>query len=581
MIEENLTLSGEDSLPVTTNLDVENPTRWSIDNPFLYEVVTHVKKGNTLLDTYNSTFGIRTLEFDANTGFQLNGEKIRFNGICLHHDLGPLGTAVNYRATERQIEIMKAMGANALRTSHNPPSDEMLEVCEAFDEWQKGKVPNGYNKYFDNWHERDLRDMIKRDRNHPSVILWSIGNEILEQGSKTGWKVAKMLSDICHDEDPSRLTTAGFNWYPANLKNKLAHQVDVVGFNYKPALYGEAKENHPDMIFYASETSSMTSSRGVYDLPLSGDLKMETNQITSYDITYGPPWAYPPDVEFDALEKHDFMLGEFIWTGIDYLGEPTPYGGMDNSTNGYWNDQWPSHASYFAPVDLCGFPKDRFYLYQSQWTTEPMVHVLPHWNWEGSEGKTIPVYAYSNCDEVELFVNGKSMGKKTKGLQTTPLPAAYREFPKGEYPSKYRLRWDVKYQPGSIKVVGYQDGKATAEKTIRTASQPTGLRLTTDRKEITADGKDLAFVTVEVIDVEGNFVPNQDFKVQFKVNGEGRFLAVGNGNSASLESFQKPEISTFSGKALLIVQASETSGDIDITASALGLKNSEITVATK
>lgn len=403
-------------------ITVSNPTLWDIGKPNLYTAVSRVKINNTVVDEYTTEFGIRTIEFKKE-GFYLNGKAVELNGVCMHHDLGPLGAAVNYRATERQMQIMQQMGANALRTSHNPPSTEMLQVCdrlgivvidEAFDEWKEAKVPNGYHKYFDKWAEKDLRDMIKRDRNHPSVIMWSIGNEILEQGKKDGWKIAKMLNDICHNEDSSRPTTAGFNYYPASFSNKLAYQIDVVGVNYKPAYYAEIREQNPDMIFYGSETSSQTSTRGYYEFPLKERVSKETNQVSSYDVNIGPSWTYPPEVEFEAQKQNPHSLGEFIWTGFDYLGEPTPYGGRDNSTNGYWNDDWPSHASYFAPVDLVGFPKDRFYLYQSQWTTEPMVHVLPHWNWEGKEGQTIPVYSYTNCDEVELFVNGKSYGKKNK-----------------------------------------------------------------------------------------------------------------------------------------------------------------------
>ncbi|GAL80556.1 beta-galactosidase [Algibacter lectus] len=365
------------------DIEVSNPKLWDIGVPNLYKAISHVKIDGHVVDEFETEFGIRHIEFKKE-GFYLNGNAVELNGVCMHHDLGPLGAAVNYRATERQMQIMQSMGANALRTSHNPPSTEMLQVCdrlgivvidEAFDEWKLPKVPNGYSNYFDEWAETDLRDMIKRDRNHPSVIMWSIGNEILEQGKPDGWKTAKMLNDICHDEDNTRPTTAGFNYYPASFTNKLAYQIDVVGVNYKPAYYGEIREQNPDMIFYGSETSSQTSTRGYYDIPLDYKVKKETNQVSSYDVTVGPSWAYSPDVEFAAQEANPHSLGEFIWTGFDYLGEPTPYGGRDNTTNGYWNDDWPSHASYFAPVDLCGFPKDRFYLYQSQWTTEPMVHV--------------------------------------------------------------------------------------------------------------------------------------------------------------------------------------------------------------
>ncbi|MBT9188883.1 beta-galactosidase GalB [Zobellia russellii] len=575
---------------VIDEIVVNNPNRWGIENPFLYDVVTQVKKANTVIDEYHSTLGIRSISFDAKKGFLLNEKPVEFNGVCMHHDLGPLGAAVNYRATERQMQIMQSMGVNALRTSHNPPSPEMLQICdklgivvldEAFDEWKIPKVINGYNKFFDEWHERDLRDMIKRDRNHPSVVMWSIGNEIIEQREKDGWKVAKMLSDICHDEDHTRPTTAGFNNYPGAFKNKLAYQIDIVGLNYKPFDYGEVIRENPDMIVYGSETSSQTSSRGSYHLPITYEHQKETHQVSSYDVTVGPPWAYPPDVEFDVQAENPTFLGEFMWTGFDYLGEPTPYGGRDNSTNGYWNADWPVHASYFAPVDLCGFPKDRYYLYQSQWTTEPMVHVLPHWNWEGKEGEEIPVFAYTNCDEVELIVNGKSLGRKVKGVDTTDIPAEFRGFEKGMYTSKYRLSWKVPFQPGSLRVIGYKDGKAVAEKIINTAKKASKIRLTADRSQISADGKDLSFIKVDITDADGNLVPLADNQVQFTVEGPGILAAVGNGNSASLESFQDTKIKAFNGKCLLVIKSTEAAGNITVSATSNGLETSKTIIVSK
>lgn len=582
-------ISGQATALINQNVDVNDPVLWDIGQPNLYKAVSQIIIGNTIVDEYDTDFGIRTIEFKKE-GFYLNGNLVEFNGVCMHHDLGPLGAAVNYRATERQMQIMQQMGANALRTSHNPPSVETLEVCdrlgivvidEAFDEWKVGKVPNGYNKYFDRWHEQDLRDMIKRDRNHPSVIMWSIGNEILEQGRKDGWKTAKLLNDICHDEDDSRPTTAGFNYYPASFKNKLAYQVDVVGVNYKPAYYAEIREQNPDMIFYGSETSSQTSTRGYYDLPLAYDVDYDTRQVSSYDVVVGPPWAYSPDVEFDAQEKNPHSLGEFIWTGFDYIGEPTPYGGRDNSTDGYWNDDWPSHASYFAPVDLVGLPKDRFYLYQSQWTDVPMVHVLPHWNWEGMEGKTIPVVSYTNCDEVELFVNGKSFGKKVKGVDLTDVLTEYRGFKKGVFKSKYRLSWEVPYQPGSIKVVAYKDGKQAATKTINTAGKPAKIILDADRQILKSDGYDLSFITASIVDENGNLCPLADNLINIEVTGNGDLESVGNGNSASLESFKENFIRAFYGKAVLIVKSSEIPGDIKVEVTSNGLKPTELLLQTK
>ncbi|MEM0995373.1 MAG: glycoside hydrolase family 2 TIM barrel-domain containing protein, partial [Bacteroidota bacterium] len=579
---EPITVGQAKTATHSTTLTIKNPQIWDIATPNLYTLVSSIEQNGKIIDNYQSTFGIRTIEFTANDGFKLNGKRVPLNGACMHHDLGPLGAAVNYRATERQVEILKTMGVNSIRTSHNPPSTELLDICdrlgvlvqvEAFDEWRKAKVPNGYHKHFDEWHERDLRDMIKRDRNHPSVIMWSIGNEILEQGEADGWKLTKELSDICHDEDPTRPTTAGFNYFPAPFKNKLAYQVDVVGMNYKPYQYKEVKEKHPDMIIYGSETSSQTSSRGIYHLPLDAQPQKETGHVSSYDVIVGPPWAYPPDVEFKVQEEDTFLLGEFIWTGFDYLGEPTPYGGRDNSTNGYWNDDWPSHASYFAPIDLCGLPKDRYYLYQSQWTEKPMVHVLPHWNWEGKEGETIPVFAYTNAAAVELFVNGKSYGKKVKGEDLTSIPAAFRGYKLGTFESPYRLSWEIPYEKGSLKVVAYEKGKVVASKEIKTAGKAAKINLKADRTQLTADGKDLSFITVRIEDENSNLCPRADYDVQFEVEGEGKLEAVCNGNQRSLESFQAANIKAFSGQCVIVVRANKKAGKIRIRAKTVGLED--------
>ena len=420
-VSETISVKKNEISIVNQSSEIVNPKLWGLQSPYLYRAETKLFEKGNLIDTYNTTFGVRTIEYGSDFGFKLNDEPTKFQGVCLHHDLGPLGTAVNRRATERQLEIMQEMGVNAIRTSHNPPSPEQVQLCdqmglmiqvEAFDMWKKPKVENGYSKFFNQWHEQDLRDMIRAFRNSPSVVMWSIGNEILEQSDKiNGAVIANELALICEEEDPTRPTTAGFNYYPAPIKNGLADAIDLVGWNYKPRKYKEIIDQQPDWIIYGSETSSTVSSRGVYHLPIEKYELHESLQITSYDLI-GPPWAYPPDIEFESLENNPNNLGEFIWTGFDYLGEPTPFGGKDNSTNGYWNGDWPARSSYFGAVDLCGIPKDRFYLYQSQWTTKPMVHVLPHWNWKGMEGKEIPVFSYTNCDEVELFVNGKSYGKK-------------------------------------------------------------------------------------------------------------------------------------------------------------------------
>ena len=572
-------------------LSVETPMLWDLDKPNLYTAMTIIKFGDTVLDTYKTTFGIRTIAYGADFGFKLNDKNTRFKGVCLHHDLGPLGTAVNKRATERQLEIMQEMGVNAIRTSHNPPSPEQVQLCdqmglmiqvEAFDVWQMAKVENDYSKHFDKWHEQDLRDMIRSFRNSPSVVMWSIGNEIMEQAHKTkGREIAHKLADICRDEDSSRPVTAGFNYYPAPINNGLAEALDLVGWNYKPRKYEEVIQKHPDWIFYGSETASTVSSRGTYHLPIEKYEKHESLEITSYDFI-GPPWAYPPDIEFEALEKTPNNLGEFIWTGFDYLGEPTPYGGKDNSTNGYWNGDWPARSSYFGAVDLCGLPKDRFYLYQSQWTTAPMVHVLPHWNWKGRENEIIPVVSYTNAEEVELFVNGKSFGKKRKGIDKAPVPINFIDWEGGRYEgtfmSPYRLMWEVPYQPGSIEVVAYTNGERVAKKRINTAGDPAKIELIPDRVALHADGQDISFVTVRITDKDGNLCPNADNLVKFSVSDLGTIAAVGNGDPATMAAFQSNRRKAFNGLCMLMVKTTKKSGLITVQATSDSLQTASVSL---
>ncbi len=572
---------------------IEAPMLWDLDTPNLYTAKTTIIQGNKILDRYNTTFGIRTIEYGADFGFKLNGKKTRFKGVCLHHDLGPLGTAVNTRATERQLEIMQDMGVNAIRTSHNPPSPEQVQLCdkmglmiqvEAFDVWQMAKVENDYSKHFDDWHEQDLRDMIRTFRNSPSVVMWSIGNEILEQSQNTiGTEIAQSLVAICKDEDTTRPTTAGFNQYRKPMENGMADAIDLVGWNYKPRKYEEVLEKHPNWIVYGSETSSTVSSRGTYHLPIEKYVKHESLEITSYDFI-GPPWAYPPDIEFEALEKTPHNLGEFIWTGFDYLGEPTPYGGKDNSTNGYWNGDWPARSSYFGAVDLCGLPKDRFYLYQSQWISSPMVHVLPHWNWEGKEGEIIPVVSYTNAEEVELFVNGQSLGKKRKGVDKTPIPINFIDWEGGRYKgthlSPYRLMWEVPYKPGSLRVVAYTNGEVVAEKRIHTAGKPAKIELIPDRVSLHADGKDISFITVRITDKDGNLCPNANHLIEFSVSDLGTIAAVGNGDPATTAPFQSNQRKAFNGLCMLMVKTTKKSGTISIQATSDGLKTASTSLSS-
>jgi beta-galactosidase len=577
------TIPGNGTETIESDVEIIRPQRWDIDRPYLYSAEGTIMDGKRLLDRYLTPFGIRTIEFDKGKGFLLNGRRLKMQGVCLHHDLGALGAAVNRRATERQLEIMKGMGVNAIRTSHNPPSPELLEFCdklglmvmdEAFDMWQRLKVRNGHGKYFDQWGETDLRDMIRRDRNHPSIVLWSIGNEILEQSDPEGWKIARRLTDLCHAEDPARPVTAGFNNSDGAIKNGLADQVDIPGFNYKPTEYQRILREHPNWVIVASETASCVSSRGVYHLPIEKYEKHESLQLTSYDII-APPWAYAPDVELEAQERLPNVLGEFVWTGFDYLGEPTPY----FSDRGGSERDWPARSSYFGIVDLAGFPKDRYYLYRSVWTGQPMVHILPHWNWAGREGQNIPVFSYTNCDEVELSLNGKSLGRKQRGAEPVQLPVGSNVSEDGKFTSKYRLLWLVPYEPGTLRAIAYKEGKAVATKEIRTAGAPARIVLIPDRFRIAADGEDLSFVTVRIEDKDGNLCPAADNLVQFKLAGPGRIAAVDNGNPATVEPFQADYRKAFSGLCMLIVRSQRAqAGRIRISAASEGLQPAETAV---
>ena len=449
----------------------------------------------------------------------------------------------------------------------------LLVMDEAFDMWNMTKVKNGHAKYFEEWSDRDLRDMLRRDRNHPSIVLWSIGNEILEQASPTGGAVAARLSAICHEEDPTRPTTAGFNQFDGAIKNGLAAAVDVPAFNYQAPRYAEVVRDHPDWVFFGSETASTVSSRGVYHLPLERYEKHPSHQITSYDII-APFWAYIPDVEFEMQARIPQVLGEFVWTGFDYLGEPTPYYGWGRPPD---PNDWPARSSYFGIVDLAGFPKDRYYLYQSLWTKAPMVHVLPHWNWAGHENQPIPVMVYSNATDVELFLDGKSLGRKTVGAEPVALPTSKTTT----FSSRFRLEWDVPYHAGVLRAVGYRDGLKVAEDTVRTAGPAARIVLTPDRAAITADGDDLSFLTVRVEDKDGTLCPEAGNTIRFTVSGPGSIAAVDNGNAASLESFQADHRDAFNGLALLVIRSRRgVPGAIAVQAASDGLSPGTSTVTT-
>ena len=580
-------LSSGDSKTVETRIEVANPHRWDMATPYLYRAVSTVRSAGEVSDRYETPFGIRTIEYSRAKGFVLNGRPRKFQGVCMHHDLGALGAAFNRRAMERQLEILKSMGVNAIRTSHNPPAQELLDLTdrmgmvvmdEAFDMWAIPKVPNGLSKYWNEWGETDLREFLRRDRNHPSIVLWSIGNEIPEQGRPDGAKVAQRLTDICHQEDPTRPTTAGFNNADAAIRNHLTEAVDIPAFNYKPTLYAKYLSEHPGWkAVFASETASGVSSRGVYHLPIDKYEKHPSLNLTSYDVI-APAWAYIADVEFDAQEKNPEMMGEFVWTGFDYLGEPTPYFGGRGANQ----TDWPSRSSYFGIVDLAGFPKDRFYLYQSVWTKKPMVHILPHWTWAGMEGKSIPVIAYTNADEVELFLNGKSLGRKKHFGEPVELPVGPNVSADKKFSSKYRLLWQVPYTSGSLKAVAYQGGKPVATQEIKTAGAPARVVLAPDRAAIASDGDDLSFITVRVEDKDGNLCPAADNLVKFTLDGAATIAGVDNGNPATVEPFQADHRKAFSGMALLIVRGQKDKpGRVKITASSDGLKPGEALLTTK
>ncbi len=504
------------------NIVVPQPRLWSPETPVLYAATSKLYAGNELKDTYKTPFGIRSFKFEAGKGFSLNGQTRKFKGVCNHHDLGPLGAAVNVAALRHQLAILKDMGCDAIRTSHNMPAPELVQLCdemgfmmmvEAFDEWKTPKVKNGYSQYFDQWSERDIVNMVHRDRNHPSVIMWSIGNEVPDQDEPGGGKIAKRLQDIVHREDPTRPVTAGMNRLEPSVANNFASVLDIAGFNYKPARYAWANDKLPQGFILGSETASTVSSRGVYKFPVekAKDRKYPDNQSSSYDLEVCP-WSQTPDEEFAKQDDLEFVIGEFVWTGFDYLGEPTPY-----------DEVWPSHSSYFGIVDLAGLPKDRYYLYRAKWNpTAPTVHLLPHWTWPGREGQPTHVYCYTNAPSAELFVNGVSQGRQTKGKSDQPQ-------------TRYRLMWnDVKYAPGSIKVVAYDaQGQAVGEETVRTAGAPHHIRLVPDRTALAADGQDLAYVTARVEDKDGNLCPDATQQLRFAVSGAGKFRAVGNGDATN------------------------------------------------
>lgn len=559
---------------------VEDPELWSPEHPTLYTAVSNVYKGeDQLKDEYTTRFGIRSIEIIPDKGFFLNGQRTVFKGVCNHHDLGPLGAAVNDAAIRRQIRMLKDMGCNAIRTSHNMPAPELVRACdemgimlmaESFDEWDKAKCANGYHTLFDEWAEKDLTNLIHHYRNNPSVVMWCIGNEVPTQWDEGGCKTARFLQDICHREDPTRPVTQGMDAPDAVVNNNFAAVMDVPGFNYRPFRYQTNYAKLPQQVILGSETASTVSSRGVYKFPVERKAMAvyDDHQSSSYDVEHCS-WSNLPEDDFIQHEDLPYCMGEFVWTGFDYLGEPTPY---------YTN--WPSHSSLFGIIDLAGIPKDRYYLYRSHWNKdEKTLHILPHWNWEGREGEVTPVFVYTNYPSAELFINGKSQGKRTKDL-SVEIDSSYTEAAQKSFErqKRYRLMWmDTKYEPGTVKVVAYdENGKAVDETEIHTAGKPHHIVLTADRDQLQADGKDLSFINVKIVDKDGNFCPNETRQIKFKVKGAGTFRAAANGNSASLESFQEPQMKLFSGQLTAIVQSTEEAGTITFEASAPGVKSAKL-----
>lgn len=579
-------------------LKIKQPNLWSIENPYLYKVVTQIKKEGKVIDNYETPIGIRYFLFDKDKGFFLNGESVKIKGVCNHHDLGCLGTAVNTRAIERQLEILKEMGCNGIRTSHNPPAPELLDLCdkmgfivmnEAFDMWRKKKSPYDYSQYFSEWHERDLTDLIIRDRNHPSIFMWSIGNEILEQwthidadtldlqqanmilnfANTLDANIAKTkdlhvnslltikLADIVRNLDPTRPVTTGNNETEPYNHIFRSGAMDIIGFNYHENNWENFPKKFPDQKLIITESTSGLMSRGYYIMP-SDSMNIwperwdkpffrNVHQCSSYDNNH-VPWGTTHEDTWRMIKKFDHIAGVYIWTGFDYLGEPTPF----------W---WPSRSSYFGIIDLAGFPKDVYYMYQSEWTDRDVLHLFPHWNW--NEGQLVDVWAYyNNADEVELYLNGQSLGRKTK---------------KGD---EFHIFWRIPFTKGTLKAISRKNGKEVLTKEIRTAEKPVSIRLTADRNEIRADGKDLSFVTVEVLDAAGTPLPTGDSFIKFSIEGNGIIVGTDNGNSTDSLSLKRPERKLFNGKAIAVVQATKKDGKIKLKASSAGLESSFIEISS-
>lgn len=564
----------------TQQFVVENPQLWTVDTPNLYTSESRIYEGSTLKDTYTTIFGIRQVKLEAGKGFFLNGKLIKFKGICQHHDLGALGAEVNMAAIRRQIRILKDMGCNAIRTSHNMPAPELVQACdemgmmlmgESFDEWITPKVQNGYHQFFNEWAERDIDHLVRHYRNNPSIVMWCIGNEVPDQDDgDRGTKIAYRLQQLCHQLDPTRPVTQGMDHPDAVVNNGMAAAMEIPGFNYRPHKYLENIKKLPQGFLLGTESASTISSRGVYKFPVERKAmaKYPDHQASSYDVEHCS-WSNLPEDDWIQHDDLPWCMGEFVWTGFDYLGEPSPY----------YTD-WPSHASLFGIIDMGGIPKDRYYLYRSHWNKQAeTLHILPHWNWAGREGEVTPVFVYTNYPKAELFINGKSQGVVEKDSTVTVYNSADAESQRTfKRQRRYRLMWmNTKYEPGTLKVVAYDaQGHVAATREMHTAGVPYAIRLEADRTSLTADGKDLSFVTVSVVDKDGNLCPLADNEIKYTVTGAGHYKAGTNGNPASLESLQRPQMKVFSGQMSAIISTTERPGTITVKASAKGLKTATL-----
>ena len=565
-LRNSIAING-DQVRQVYSVKILDPKLWSINRPYLYKAVTRIMSEGKLIDEYSTNFGIRYFNFDSQKGFSLNGKHLKILGVCMHHDLGALGAAVNTRAIERQLQILKEMGCNAIRTAHNPPAPELLDLCdqmgfivmdEAFDMWAKRKNRFDYHLYWNEWHKKDLEDMILRDRNHPSVFIWSIGNEIREQFDSTGLIITNELVEIVKNLDTTRPVTSALT---ENIPGKnfiyQSDALDLLGFNYKLNDYPDLPKRFPGQKLIASETSSALATRGHYDMPSDsirlwppdskGPFTKGNNDFTvsAYDHVYAY-WGATHEASWNAIKKNDFLAGTYVWSGFDFLGEPVPY-------------PWPARSSYYGIIDLAGFPKDVYYMYQSEWTTKPVLHIFPHWNWK--VGDTVDVWAYyNNADEVELFLNNKSLGTKK------------------EMGDALHVLWRIPFEPGIVKAVSRKNGKQVLIKEIRTAGEPAKIELVADRKAIKADGKDLSFITVRLLDKNGNLVPNADNLIQFSITGNGSIAATDNGYQADLESFQSRNRKCWKGMAIVIVRSYEKKGTILLKAASERLAPSAIKI---